>query len=528
MKQTNIFYYSPSVPATDSSLFMPTAPLYLNSYLRVFHPELSDRINWKKFHFLHLSQQELANKITELDIDILCITLYIWNHKQILDQIRNIKSLLTKEIKIIVGGPSTEIIRNKKFLQEHPDIDFAVYSQGEKGFTDILNHLFDLKPLSLLNSKNVAWRDNGRTKIADFEFIRLEKISPYTNSRELIKQIVQDSDYSKWHFVLPYETSRGCPYNCSFCDWTSGLTHKTYFRKFDIEEELEFFAENGITNFHLSDANFGQTKQDMAVAQAWVKLKQTKGYNFKIHNTNFAKLQKERVFEIVDVLLKGDILNNLKFAVQDTHENILDNIERPDIAWADHKSYLDKIKLDYPNTNFGIELIQGLPGQTRETWENNFIKIAPYRPIVYPWTILPNSPAGYDEDYRNRMQIKYIKSNFPFLQEINSDEGILSETVVETYSYKIKDYAYFTLISQIFTDYRFSAIFLNKNRSKVIEMIKHNNSLENTLDIIESSIINSNLVEIRKVLMIFIKQLMKDNLSAFTKQEIKQILLGEK
>ena len=65
--------------------------------------------------------------------------------------------------------------------------------------------------------------------------------------------------------MLPYETSRGCPYNCSFCDWTSGLTHKTYYRKFDIESELEFLADNGITNFHLSDANFGQIDQDLSL-----------------------------------------------------------------------------------------------------------------------------------------------------------------------------------------------------------------------------------------------------------------------
>lgn len=524
MKKANIFYYSPSLPATDSSLFVSTPPLYLNSYLKIYHPELAAKISWKKLHFLHLTQKDLIDRINQLDIDILCITLYIWNNQQILSQLKNIKSFITKDIKIIVGGPSTEIVRNKNFLKENPDIDFAVYSQGEQAFADILNHIFGIKKLSLLSSKNVAWKDNGLTKIADFEFKRLETVSPYTNSKELIKQIVQDRDYDEWSFVVPYETSRGCPYNCSFCDWTSGLTHKTYFRKFNIEEELDFFAQQGITNFHLSDANFGQTKQDLEVALTWVKLKQTKGYNFKIHNTNFAKLQKNRVFEIVDILLKGNLLDNLKFAVQDTHEEILNNIERPDIPWSEHKIYLEKINKSYPTANFGIELIQGLPGQTRETWENNFINIEPFRPIIYPWTILPNSPAGYDNLYKEKMKIKFISSNLPFLNGTTVDHNAMSETVVETYSYNMEDYAYFTLLSQIFIDFRFCNIFLNKDRTTIINMIKTNSGLANAISDVQAGITSSNLQLIKNCLLVFVKQVMKENIKQFTKNDVKQIL----
>ena len=196
------------MPATDSLLFMPTPPLYLNSYLKIFHSGLADRLEWKKFQFFQNSKSDLAESLINLDIDILCITLYIWNDRKVLDQIKNIKTQLKKPIQIIVGGPSVDIVRNKNFLDQNPDIDFAVYSQGEQAFADVLNHIFKIKKLSLLSNKNVAWRENTRTKIADFEFKRLEKISPYTNSKELIQQIVNDADYKNWKFVLPYETSK--------------------------------------------------------------------------------------------------------------------------------------------------------------------------------------------------------------------------------------------------------------------------------------------------------------------------------
>ncbi len=533
MNKAKILYYCPSVQSNDTfneTLFMPTPPLHLNSYLKIYHPELSNRIFWKKFQFLMLDQQQLINKIIEHDIDILCITLYIWNQKRVLNQIANIKTKIPKEVKIIVGGPSTEIVRNKNFLLQNPDIDFAVYSQGEQAFADILNHIFDIKKLSLLTCKNVAWRENNKTKIADFEFLRLDKINPYTNSRELVKQIVDDPDYKNLNLTLPYETSRGCPYTCSFCDWTSGLSHKTYFRKFNIEEELEFFAEHGILRFHLSDANFGQRKTDIEVAKAWVKLKETKGYDFKIHNTNFSKLEKERVFEIVDILLKGNIIESLKFAVQDTHENILNNIDRPDIPWDQHKLYMNNVKNNFPHIDFGIELMQGLPGQTRETWENNFINIAPYKPIVYTWTILPNSPAGYDNDYKNKMKLKTLHSNVSFLNELrwdDWDEELLTETVVQTYSYDLDDYAYFTLISQIFTDVRFCKIFLQKNRKEIIFLIKNSNNLDKTVKEIKDGIVHSRPKDIKKSLLEFIKQLALDNPAEFTKSEFKEILKNE-
>ena len=532
MNKMKIFYYCPSVQSSnEATLFMPTPPMHLNSYLRVYEPELADKITWQKLQFLFLDTEQLIDKLEKNDIDILCITLYIWNQKKVLDQIANIKTKLSKKITIIVGGPSTEIVRNKNFLEDNPDIDFAVYSQGEKAFADILNHIFDIKKLSLLSSKNVAWRENSKTKIADFEFLRLDKINPYTNSGELLQKIVSDPDYKNLKFTLPYETSRGCPYTCSFCDWTSGLSHKTYFRKFDVEEELEFFAQHGILSFHLSDANFGQKKSDLDVAKAWVKLKETKGYNFKIHNTNFSKLEKKRVFEIVNILLKGEIIETLKFAVQDTHENILNNIERPDIPWLEHKKYMDEVRHNFPNVDFGIELMQGLPGQTRETWENNFINIAPYTPIVYTWTILPNSPAGYDLDYKNKMQLKTIYSNVSFLNELRWegwDEELLTETVISTYSYNIDDYAYFTLISQIFTDVRFNKIFLCKNRKDIISIIKNNSSLEETVQEIKQSIVEAKPNNIKKSLLKFVKKLAVDNPSYFTKSDIKEIVLNER
>jgi radical SAM superfamily enzyme YgiQ (UPF0313 family) len=512
----------------SDSLFFSTPPLYLNSFLRVNYPDIAEKIVWQKMQFNTLSQKDLIAELNMYQSNILCVTSYIWNNSLILNSLTGLKEKLGRDITIIMGGPSTDVVRNKTFLQQNPDLDFAVYSQGEQAFADILQHLLGIKKLSLLNSRNVSWRDNNKIKVADFQFYKLEKISPYLISKDLIELVLNDPDYAGKDFVLPYETSRGCPYNCSFCDWTSGLTHKTYFRKFDIEEEIDTLGRLGITNIHLSDANFGQHKQDIEIAKTFARLRKEKNYNFRIEKTNFSKLLKDRVFEIVDILIEGGLLHNIKFAVQDINEKILENIERPDIPYDQHKVYIDKVSVKYPHVDIGIELIQGLPGQTRESWEDNLIKTAPYKPVIYFWNILPNSPAGYDQEYRQRMKIGTHHCNLiDYTQETDDNTMVKSmEFVTSTYSYSFEDYCYFTLLSKIFTLPVLRTANELLERKVVIELVKHCTKLNDTVNAIKNSIETNREFEINHIVETFMKLMIKENKEKLPKNYIKSILVG--
>ena len=530
MMKFKCYYYSPSVSWDSDSLFFSTPPLYLNSFLRVNHPDIAENVEWQKMQFNTLTQQQLIDELNKYQSNVLCVTSYIWNSNLVLSVLKNIKKLLGRNITIIMGGPSTDVVRNKTFLKDNPDLDFAVYSQGEQAFADILQHISGTKKLSLIHSKNVSWRDNNKIKVADFQFYKLEKISPYLISKDLIELALNDPDYAGKDFVLPYETSRGCPYNCSFCDWTSGLTHKTYFRKFDIEAEIDTLGQLGVTNIHLSDANFGQHKQDIEIAKTFVKLRKEKNYNFRIEKTNFSKLLKDRVFEIVDILIEGGLLTNIKFAVQDVHEKILENIERPDIPYDQHKVYIDSVSAKYPHVDIGIELIQGLPGQTRETWENNLIKTAPYKPVIYFWNILPNSPAGYNQEYRQQMKIATRFCNLIDRATETDDNTVSSqmEFVTSTYSYTFEDYCYFTLLSKIFTLPVFNKANKILERKQLIDLIKTNSKLNETINDIKNSIETNNEFRINQLAENFMKYLIKENKNTLPREYIKLILLGLK
>lgn len=481
MRKQNIYFYSTStyygpVEYQKRQLYVNAVPFYLNSYLKHNRPDLFNSVVWTKIQLLEISKNELIKELNELDIDILCVSVYIWNQDHIFKLLTELKKHITKKITIVAGGPSIDPHRNKKFFNNGTDIDYAVYAQGETAFASIIDNLVNNKPISLLDAKNIAWNDpkTNTIRVADYEFIRLKDASPYIDSEDLIKQIINlypDKDY-----FLPYETSKGCPYNCSFCDWTSGLSHKVTHRHVSIDDELELLAKYKLTNIHMSDANFGQHKQDIILAEKMAYLRTEKNIPFIIPNSNFSKLRKKEVFYIAELFIKSGIMKYPKFAFEDIHDEVLDNIDRPCIPWREHLTLIKELRNKYPDIRYNIELIYGLPGQTRKSWEDTIIAFDGFTVAAYPWMLLPNSPAAYDIQYKDRMKIK-TSLMYPLFKNSYSKVPL----ICETYSYKFDDYIYITALAHLL-HYR-SLVFLD--RKKLIDRAKRSERFQLVLKEIE-------------------------------------------
>lgn len=454
LNMKRIYFYSPGATGAvynyrGKHLFLNTSPCYLHSHLIQTRPDLATQIEWTKIQLLESSAETIAEQLDKLNIDIFCVSVYIWNAHHVMSVVQRVRKLTSQPITIIAGGPSVDPHRNKNYLNDYPELDYAVYAQGEDGFSSILDYLINNKPLSKISTKNVSWRNKqGKQIQSEFHFIRRTTGSPYIDSQHILTNIVNDQEYTGYKFYFPYETSRGCAYNCSFCDWTSGLGHKVSHRTENIwEQELDLLGKLGLVNLHISDANFGQHRQDIEIAQTMANLKKLHGYKFSIIDTNFSKLKKKESFKILDVLADAKIVTNAKFAVQDTNRQVLDNVERPDIPWQEHKQYIIDALKKHPELQCRIELIQGLPGQTRETWQQTLLDVREFKTRTYPWIMLPNSPAGYDADYQRKMKIKTINV---CLEGFNDQP---QEVIVETFSYNLIDYMYFTLLSKITQSY---------------------------------------------------------------------------
>ncbi len=497
----NIYFYSTDFgvdwpDAKKDYKYLNTAPLLLDHYVRHNANDLHSRLNWVKFSFGKKTQDQLVEEINSLGIDVLCFSMYSWNIEHILEISKNIKSRLNKKVLLLAGGPSVDVARpNSNFNLEHRDFDYTIYSHGERPFMDILNHHYMGKPLNVLTTKNCSWVDaSGKIKKADFEFLKITNGSPYIDGKHLLLKIINDAEYSNTIWKLPYETSRGCPYSCSFCDWNGGLSNKVSKRRFTYKEELLLFQELELFLIYPADANVGMFKEDESIIEELAELNRKNGYKFKFVSMNFSKNKKDVVFRIIKKCLDARLFDEYKISAQDINEHILKNIDRPDIPWADHLTYIEEIKHSYPNIRVIVEIIKGLPGQTRDTWKEMLIELSKnnFRVFIHPFIVLPNAPVSYNKEWQETMKIK--TESLGVIRHRGETTTSKCTSVISTYSYNKIDYAYFTLLELLYKYLEFD------NRLAEFEyyasQLDSDPYLQKTLTVIESSLYDRNKLEL--------------------------------
>jgi len=390
------------------------AVLHLKTYVDVTYPEIADQLEWLVPIQQTLTNEELLDYVEQHEPDVLCTSHYMWNHDYLTDQLSKIKPQLSARIKIIAGGPSININLDSKFFEKNPYIDYAVYGAGEQAFADIIKSLVGKTPLIAFNTSNCGWvnLNTGQTITADYKFVKMISTSPFTHNRELFAEMTRTLLERNGVLYLPYTLTRGCPYSCTFCDWNSGLGNKISRRKNTYQEEIDLFYELGIKQIYLSDANVGQYDEDVAMIEYFAQKNLQQNAGFKISG-NYSKLRKDVNLKIFNIMAEsGLVQKTLNFSIQDTNEEILKNIDRPDVGWETHAAMARELVTKHPQLIVKAQLIYGLPGQTPLTWRQTLRQIteANILPIVFLNEPLPASPAMYNPEYQQRFQFEYVKS----------------------------------------------------------------------------------------------------------------------
>ncbi len=410
-KKIKILFYH----AGGSTAWLYPAALQLKTYIDLLYPDLAEKLEWIIPLQQEVTDQELINHITKTGADILCTSHYLWNHSFLINQIKKIKPCLKSTFKIIAGGPSIDVNNNQEFFDQYPDIDYAVYGAGEQAFADIVNHLVFATPLIAFNTSNCAWKNHntGKPIVADYKFVKMIETSPFVHNQEMFAAMVADTKKKNLPVWLPYTLTRGCPYSCTFCDWNSGLGNKVSRRKNTYQQEIDLFQRVGVTNIYLADANVGQYDEDVDMIEYFAEknIKENAGFHV---GGNFSKLKKENNLKIFHSMAQSGLVNKtLNFSIQDVNQEVLNNIDRPDVGWDVHVAMANELRIKYPHLIVKAQLIYGLPGQTPASWRQTLATVTQQNilPIIFLNEPLPASPAMYNPEYQRKFQFEYIHSN---------------------------------------------------------------------------------------------------------------------
>ena len=348
--------------------------------------------------------------------DILLCSCYVWNW-----QITNRLSKKVKEINpeciVIFGGPQVPD-RVGAFFDSNPHVDVLVHGEGEVVVKNLIDAITTNSAYSEIRGISTSQGTNLREdRISDLSCLD----SPYLT--DTVWDLVEKREGIRW--ISSWETNRGCPYKCTFCDW--GSATYTKLRQFPIErlkEEVRWFSENQIVYIDCCDSNFGILPRDIELAKELSKLSKETKYP-EVFRQSWAKNSSEKIIPIAKVLQESGLLTAVGLAVETLDEITLKTIERKNIKF-DTFSDLTKTfrKSGLPTYT---ELIRGLPGETKESFDEGLGLLVENSEIdaiyIYNCTVLPNAKLN-EPNYRREHDIETVRSPIFLAHSSLSDDDI--------------------------------------------------------------------------------------------------------
>jgi radical SAM superfamily enzyme YgiQ (UPF0313 family) len=390
------------------------------------------------------------------DSDILLCACYVWNWEITIQLAREVKKI-NPNCLVIFGGPQIPGF-SEGFFEKYPFLDIIVHGEGEHVLENILKEYLENKNyLEIKGIETKEFRNPPQERINDLDSLP----SPYLTNT--VWKLVDKVDGIKW--IASWETNRGCPYQCSFCDWGSATFTK--MRKWEesrLFKEIEWFADNEIPYIDCCDANFGiYQDRDMRLAKKLKEVALAKHFPERIRPA-WAKNSSEKIIPIAKQLQEGGILGAVTLAVQSLDPSTLEIIKRANIKFDKFADLTTEFKL--ANIPTYTEIIIGLPGETLETFKKGLEDIAKTKigiVFIYNCGVLPNAPMNVPE-YREKYKIKTMRSPIMLVHSSIHGRDIqeFEEIVVGTSTCSKED---------IYEVYMYSWVFLTLHSLGILKQV---------------------------------------------------------
>ena len=355
--------------------------------------------------------------------DIIFFSSYVWNF--------NLSSEIAKKIKekkpetlIVFGGCQIPRDNIGDFLRKNQFIDLACYGEGEKPFTSILENFKErdwsrVPSISYIRDNEVIKNPTSK-RISDLSEIP----SPYLAGvfDPLMKANPQEIWLGLW------ETNRGCPFSCSFCEWGEDYQRRMYTHDLEkLFKEIDWFSRNKIEFIFCCDSNFGILSRDLEIAKKVAENKRKYGYPKRLSVQN-TKNSTEASYKVQKILAESGLSKGVNLAFQSLNPATLEAIGRKNISTRTFHELQQRFSSEDIETF--SDIILGLPNETYQTFTDGIstlIQNGQHNKIQFiNLSILPNSEMA-DPEYQRKYGFKIIESKMSNIHGSITDKNEISE-----------------------------------------------------------------------------------------------------
>lgn len=369
---------------------------YIHSALSLLYLRNAARIAgfenvWIEEFVIHQPIWKIAAEIQKRKPDILGISVYIWNRKESFELIERLKKQ-TPSLTVVIGGPEVS------FEQNLSDDYFIISGEGENKWVELLHYLKrGEKPAEAALKR---WNTYGED-LPDL-------IAPYT-----------DEDYPRLKNRIAYlETSRGCPYLCSFC--LSALDQKVrYFDDATIKKQIEGLASSGARRIKFIDRTFNLKPRRMQALMQWLTRFDGVSFHFEV----VGDILTPEVLDFLETVPQG--MFQFEIGIQTVTPEVQETIQRKQ---NNEKLFATIRRLVEQNRiHFHCDLIFGLPGETVEQMQRSFEEVLALRPHELQLGFLKFLPGAPIREVIESHRYRY-QSTPPY--ELISNKDVTADQVI--------------------------------------------------------------------------------------------------
>ena len=323
----------------------------LQKFVTAYAPEYGKNVELAEFTINHYAD-DILQEIYRRRPDVVAFSCYIWNLQMIERVLEDLPRVLP-EVQIWAGGPEVSYDA-PEFLKKHDCMTGVMMGEGEETFLELMEYWHGKKKLNEI--PGITWRDGEGE-------IKVQPGRPLLDMNRIPFLYDELDDFE--HRIIYYESSRGCPFSCSYC--LSSIDKSVRFRDAQtVVKELQFFLDRKVPQVKFVDRTFNCRHSHALTIWNYIREHDNGITNF--HFEIAADLLNEEELALLNTMRPG--LVQLEIGVQSTNQKTIEAIDR--VMDFSHLCSVVKRVQSGHNIHQHLDLIAGLPWENFDSFRQSF------------------------------------------------------------------------------------------------------------------------------------------------------------